>query len=213
MNMNMRSSKIFNKKKKISPEKKLDNNSSGNIVHLDEGNLLSDNENNPISTDNNEKEDIYENKKETKEDIENKEDREINENKENNDKKDNKDVKDEKENKDEIEKKIRERKEKIEKIKKGNNELNFISKNAINSEKNKGSGEEYKIELEMQLFNLSSFESEKEKPVESNKDNKNLYTDFSNIIQKFEDSNQEEIPKINDNRNKEEKLDKNEKIG
>lgn len=211
MNMNMRSSKIFNKKKKISPEKKLDNNSSGNIVHLDEGNLLSDNENNPISTDNNEKEDIYENKKETKEDIENKEDREINENKENNDKKDNKDVKDEKENKDEIEKKIRERKEKIAKIKEGNNELNFISKNAINSEKNKGLGEEYKIELEMQLFNFSSFESEKEKPIESNKDtinniiNKNLYTDFSNIIQKFEDSNQEEIPKINDNRNKEEK--------
>ena len=122
--------------------------------------------------------------------------------------KDNKDVKDEKENKDEIEKKNRDRKEreeKIAKIKEGNNELNFISKNAINSEKNKGLGEEYKIELEMQLFNLSSFESEKEKPIESNKDNKNLYTDFSNIIQKFEDSNQEEIPKINDNRNKQEK--------
>ena len=178
---------------------------------MDEGNLLSDNENNPIITDNNEKEDIYENKKETREDIENKGDREINENKENNDKKDNKDVKDEKENKDEIEKKIRDRKEKIAKIKEGNNELNFISKNAINSEKNKGLGEEYKVELEMQLFNFSSFESEKEKPIESNKDtinnniNKNLYTDFSNIIQKFEDSNQEKIQKINDNRNKQER--------
>ena len=176
MNMNMRSSKIFNKKEKNSPIKQMDNNSSGNLIDLNELNINSENDinqNNSIDNNNNiiinEINDNSENKKEN---IENKDDKE--------------------------------RKEKLAKIKDKNNEKNFISKNIINFE-NKNINNIYdedKIELEMQLFNLDSFLpepiKEKEKTLkESYEKDKNIIQSFQNIMQNFEISE----PKTNLNLN------------
>ena len=176
MNMNMRSSKIFNKKEKNSPIKQMDNNSSGNLIDLNELNINNENDinqNNSIDNNNN----IIIN--------------EINDNSEN--KKENQENKDDKE-----------RKEKLAKIKDKNNEKNFISKNIINFE-NKNINNIYdedKIELEMQLFNLDSFLpepiKEKEKILKENYENdKNIIQSFQNIMQNFEISE----PKTNLNLN------------
>ena len=168
MNMNMRSSKIFNKKEKNSPIKQNDkNNSSGNLIDLNELNINNENDiNQNNSIDNNNNNNIIIN--------------EINDNSEN--KKENQENKDDKE-----------RKEKLAKIKDKNNEKNFISKNIINFE-NKNINNIYdedKIELEMQLFNLDSFlpESikEKEKTLKENYENdKIIIQSFQNIMQNFE---------------------------
>ena len=175
MNMNMRSSKIFNKKEKNSPIKQMDNNSSGNLIDLNELNINNENDmNQNNSIDNN---NIIIN--------------EINDNSEN--KKENQENKDDKE-----------RKEKLAKIKDKNNEKNFISKNIINFE-NKNINNIYdedKIELEMQLFNLDSFLpepiKEKEKILKENYENdKNIIQSFQNIMQNFEISE----PKTNLNLN------------
>ena len=182
MNMNMRSSKIFNKKEKNSPIKQMDNNSSGNLIDLNELNINSENDinqNNSIDNNNNiiiinEINDNSENKKEN---IENKDDKE--------------------------------RKEKLAKIKDKNNEKNFISKNIINFE-NKNINNIYdedKIELEMQLFNLDSFLpepiKEKEKILkESYENDKNIIQSFQNIMQNFEIS--EPKGNLNINQKKEE---------
>ena len=175
MNMNMRSSKIFNKKEKNSPIKQMDNNSSGNLIDLNELNINNENDmNQNNSIDNN---NIIIN--------------EINDNSEN--KKENQENKDDKE-----------RKEKLAKIKDKNNEKNFISKNIINFE-NKNINNIYdedKIELEMQLFNLDSFLpepiKEKEKTLKENYENdKNIIQSFQNIMQNFEISE----PKTNLNLN------------
>ena len=181
MNINMRSSKIFNKKEKNSPIKQMDNNSSGNLIDLNELNINNENDmnqNNSIDNNNN----IIIN--------------EINDNSEN--KKENQENKDDKE-----------RKEKLAKIKDKNNEKNFISKNIINFE-NKNINNIYdedKIELEMQLFNLDSFLpepiKEKEKILKENYENdKNIIQSFQNIMQNFEISEQK--GNLNLNQKKEE---------
>ena len=179
MNINMRSSKIFNKKEKNSPIKQNDNNnSSGNLIDLNELNINNENDinqNNSIDNNNN----IIIN--------------EINDNSEN--KKENQENKEDKE-----------KKEKLAKIKDINNEKNFISKNIINFESKNINDvdEEDKIELEMQLFNLDSFlpESikEKEKTLKENYENdKSIIQSFQNIMQNFDSSEFNELlPNINE---------------
>ena len=196
INMNMRSSKIFNKKEKNLLDKDSNDNNQGNIFHLDEGNL-SENENQNVDNNiiNNEINENIENKKEN---IDSKE----------------KESKESKESKEE-----RERNGKIAKIRDQNNEQKFISKNSIyignKNIKNINfidDDEEDKKNIEMQLFNLDSILSEAEKEVELKK-KLNIFPDFQNIMQTFEESSNEEIPKINDNKGekKEQKNIKNEK--
>ena len=175
MNINMRSSNIFNKRKIISPDEN-NNESNKNLINLYEG-ISSENGNNIINNE------AIENKVTKKEDKESKE-REI--------------------------KEENERKEKILKIKDMNNEKNFFSRNPTNfGNKNininiNNVEEDSSMQLEMQLFNLDSLQSEKEKEIESNK--KNVYPDFSNIMQKFENSNNAELPKLISIKKEEEKL-------
>ena len=180
MNMNMRSSKIFNKKEKNSPIKQMDNNSSGNLIDLNELNINNENDmnqNNSIDNNNIIINEINDNSENKKENIENKDDKE--------------------------------RKEKLAKIKDKNNEKNFISKNIINFE-NKNINNIYdedKIELEMQLFNLDSFLpepiKEKEKTLKENYENdKNIIQSFQKIMQNFEISEQK--GNLNINQKKEE---------
>ena len=185
INMNMRSSNIFNKKgNNYQDENQIKNNN--NLIHLDEINS-------PEIENNNQNNFIFEN---------NIINNEINENKDN--KKEDKDKK-EKESKEE-----NERKEKIAKIKDMNNEKNFIYKNSINfGNKNiniNNAEEESKMELEMQLFNLDSLQSEKEKEKEKELNKLNIYPDFKNIMQTFEDSTNDEMPKIINIKKDEEKL-------
>ena len=192
MIMNMRSSKIFNKKEKNSPDKDNNDNNSGNIFHLDEGNLSENENQNAISNIiNNEINENLENKKENM-DSKEKENKEIKENKEE-----------------------KERNEKIAKIKDQNNEQKFISKNSINvSNKNIKNinfiddDEEDKKNIEMQLFNLDSILSEAEKEAELKK-KLNIFPDFQNIMQTFEDSSNEETTKINDNKGEKKEEQKN----
>ena len=91
-----------------------------------------------------------------------------------------------------------------------NNEKNFIYKNSINfGNKNiniNNAEEESKMELEMQLFNLDSLQSEKEKEKEKELNKLNIYPDFKNIMQTFEDSTNDEMPKIINIKKDEEKL-------
>ena len=185
INMNMRSSNIFNKKgNNYQDEIQIKNNN--NLIHLDEINS-------PEIENNNQNNFIFEN---------NIINNEINENKDY--KKEDKDKK-EKESKEE-----NERKEKIAKIKDMNNEKNFIYKNSINfGNKNiniNNAEEESKMELEMQLFNLDSLQSEKEKEKEKELNKLNIYPDFKNIMQTFEDSTNDEMPKIINIKKDEEKL-------
>ena len=185
INMNMRSSNIFNKKgNNYQDENQIKNNN--NLIHLDEINS-------PEIENNNQNNFIFEN---------NIINNEINENKDY--KKEDKDKK-EKESKEE-----NERKEKIAKIKDMNNEKNFIYKNSINfGNKNiniNNAEEESKMELEMQLFNLDSLQSEKEKEKEKELNKLNIYPDFKNIMQTFEDSTNDEMPKIINIKKDEEKL-------
>ena len=185
INMNMRSSNIFNKKgNNYQDENQIKNNN--NLIHLDEINS-------PEIENNNQNNFIFEN---------NIINNEINENKDY--KKENKDKK-EKESKEE-----NERKEKIAKIKDMNNEKNFIYKNSINfGNKNiniNNAEKESKMELEMQLFNLDSLQSEKEKEKEKKLNKLNIYPDFKNIMQTFEDSTNDEMPKIINIKKDEEKL-------
>ena len=185
INMNMRSSNIFNKKgNNYQDENQIKNNN--NLIHLDEINS-------PEIENNNQNNFIFEN---------NIINNEINENKDY--KKEDKDKK-EKESKEEYE-----RKEKIAKIKDMNNEKNFIYKNSINfGNKNiniNNAEEESKMELEMQLFNLDSLQSEKEKEKEKELNKLNIYPDFKNIMQTFEDSTNDEMPKIINIKKDEEKL-------
>ena len=185
INMNMRSSNIFNKKgNNYQDENQIKNNN--NLIHLDEINS-------PEIENNNQNNFIFEN---------NIINNEINENKDY--KKEDKDKK-EKESKEE-----NERKEKIAKIKDMNNEKNFIYKNSINfGNKNiniNNAEEESKMELEMQLFNLDSLQSEKEKEKEKELNKLNIYPDFKNIMQTFEDSTNDERPKIINIKKDEEKL-------
>ena len=185
INMNMRSSNIFNKKgNNYQDENQIKNNN--NLIHLDEINS-------PEIENNNQNNFIFEN---------NIINNEINENKDY--KKENKDKK-EKESKEE-----NERKEKIAKIKDMNNEKNFIYKNSINfGNKNiniNNAEKESKMELEMQLFNLDSLQSEKEKEKEKELNKLNIYPDFKNIMQTFEDSTNDEMPKIINIKKDEEKL-------
>lgn len=185
INMNMRSSNIFNKKgNNYQDENQIKNNN--NLIHLDEINS-------PEIENNNQNNFIFEN---------NIINNEINENKDY--KKEDKDKK-EKESKEE-----NERKEKIAKIKDMNNEKNFIHKNSTNfGNKNiniNNAEEESKMELEMQLFNLDSLQSEKEKEKEKELNKLNIYPDFKNIMQTFEDSTNDEMPKIINIKKDEEKL-------
>ena len=185
INMNMRSSNIFNKKgNNYQDENQIKNNN--NLIHLDEINS-------PEIENNNQNNFIFEN---------NIINNEINENKDY--KKEDKDKK-EKESKEE-----NERKEKIAKIKDMNNEKNFIYKNSINfGNKNiniNNAEKESKMELEMQLFNLDSLQSEKEKEKEKELNKLNIYPDFKNIMQTFEDSTNDEMPKIINIKKDEEKL-------
>ena len=185
INMNMRSSNIFNKKgNNYQDENQIKNNN--NLIHLDEINS-------PEIENNNQNNFIFEN---------NIINNEINENKDY--KEEDKDKK-EKESKEE-----NERKEKIAKIKDMNNEKNFIYKNSINfGNKNiniNNAEEESKMELEMQLFNLDSLQSEKEKEKEKELNKLNIYPDFKNIMQTFEDSTNDEMPKIINIKKDEEKL-------
>ena len=185
INMNMRSSNIFNKKgNNYQDENQIKNNN--NLIHLDEINS-------PEIENNNQNNFIFEN---------NIINNEINENKDY--KKEDKDKK-EKDSKEE-----NERKEKIAKIKDMNNEKNFIYKNSINfGNKNiniNNAEEESKMELEMQLFNLDSLQSEKEKEKEKELNKLNIYPDFKNIMQTFEDSTNDEMPKIINIKKDEEKL-------
>ena len=111
-----------------------------------------------------------------------------------------------KESKDKIE---NERKEKLSKIKDLNNEKNFFRNSANFSNKNANISinnveEDNSMLLEMQLFNLDSLNSEKEKEAELKK--KNIYPDFTNIKQSFEDTNNEMPPKIINIKKEEEKL-------
>ena len=157
-NKNMRSSNIFNKNKINCPEQN-NNDSNKNLIHLYEG-ISSKNENNIINNE------VIENKdylKEYKDKIEN------------------------------------ERKEKLSKIKDMNDEKNFFRNSTNLGNKNinisiNNVEEDSSMLLEMQLFNLDSLNSEKEKEAELNK--KNIYPDFSNIKQSFEDTNNEMPPKI-----------------
>ena len=187
VNMNMRSSKIFNKKKdKNSPDKQIDNNinnSNGNLPNLEESNsdsllknIISDNENISNNNDNNN-------------------------NSETNDNTDNKLNKETKEEKEE-----REKKEMIAKIKDRNNEQNFISKNILNfTNKNINSinNIEDKFELEMQLFNLDSFKinndknKETEKIKEENKDTELNNINIFQTLQNLETFIPKEIPAQN----------------
>ena len=194
MNMNMRSSKIFNKKEKNSPEKQIDNNSSGNLINLDEGNVINENDNSQNNSVDNNNNNII---------------NEINDNSEN--KKEDKENKDDKENN-----KDKERKEKLAKIKDKNNEQNFISKNTVNFEnKNINNvGEADKIELEMQLFNFESFlpkeDKEKEQLFNENLENDiDILKKYQNIIQNFEPPKQNEILKLDENK-EEDKIIENE---
>ena len=185
INMNMRSSNIFNKKgNNYQDENQIKNNN--NLIHLDEINspeIENNNQNNFIFENNIIKNEINENKDYKKEDKDKKE----------------------KESKEE-----NERKEKIAKIKDMNNEKNFIYKNSINfGNKNiniNNAEEESKMELEMQLFNLDSLQSEKEKEKEKELNKLNIYPDFKNIMQTFEDSTNDEMPKIINIKKDEEKL-------
>ena len=175
MNINMRSSNIFNKRKIMSPDEN-NNESNKNLINLYEG-ISSESGNNIINNEAIENKDLK------------KEDKEIKE----------KEIKEE-----------NERKEKISKIKDMNNEKNFFSRNSTNfGNKNininiNNVEEDSSMQLEMQLFNLDSLKSEKEKEIESNK--KNVYPDFTNIMQKFEDSSNEEVPKLISIKKDEEKL-------
>ena len=175
MNINMRSSNIFNKRKINSPNEN-NNESNKNLINLYEG-ISSETGNNIINNEAIENKDLKKEDKEVKE----------------------KEIKEE-----------NERKEKISKIKDMNNEKNFFSRNSTNfGNKNininiNNVEEDSSMQLEMQLFNLDSLQSEKEKEIESNK--KNVYPDFTNIMQKFEDSSNEEVPKLISIKKDEEKL-------
>ena len=180
ININMRSSKIFNKKEKNSLDKQVEKNSSGNLININEENEKMKNDNN--NNNNNENNNIDNNI--TTENSENEENK--------------KEQKETKENKEE-----KERKEKIAKIKDKNNEQNFISKKTINIENkniNKISRED-KIELEMQLFNFDSFHSEKEdeKVNENIENDTNGIQNLQNIFPIFDNSKPNEIIKIIDN--------------
>ena len=169
-NKNMRSSNIFNKNK-INCSDQNNNDSNKNLIQLYEG-ISSENENNII------KNEVIENKDYLKKDL------------------------DKKEN---------ERKEKLSKIKDLNSEENFF-RNSVNlGNKNinisiNNVEEDSSMLLEMQLFNLDSLNSEKEKEKEVELNKKNIYPDFTNIKQSFEDTNNEIIPKIINIKKEEEKL-------
>ena len=102
------------------------------------------------------------------------------------------------------------------KIKDKNNEQNFISKNTVNFEnKNINNvGEADKIELEMQLFNFESFlpkeDKEKEQLFNENLENDiDILKKYQNIIQNFEPPKQNEILKLDENK-EEDKIIENE---